>query len=83
MPVGAGARLVLGEPVNGLRTDESWLEGERQVQRDLALAAAEMTDEELSDRVRYFPINRLLETASVQSEEQAQREIAELLAEFS
>jgi hypothetical protein len=44
---------------------------------------AEMTDEELSDRVRYFPINRLLETASLQSEEQVQREIAELLAEFS
>jgi hypothetical protein len=44
---------------------------------------AEMTQEELTDRVSYFPIDRLLETASRQSEELLEREIAELLAEFS
>jgi hypothetical protein len=41
---------------------------------------AEMTEEELTDRLRYFPFDRLSELASLQAEEQEQREIAELLA---
>jgi hypothetical protein len=41
---------------------------------------AEMTEEELTERLRYFPFDRLSELASLQAEEQEQREIAELLA---
>lgn len=44
---------------------------------------AEMTDDELTDRQRCFPFDRLRELASLQAEEQKQREIAELLAESS
>ena len=44
---------------------------------------AEMTEEELTERLRYFPFDRLMELASLQAEEQEQREIAELLAELN
>jgi len=44
---------------------------------------AEMTEEELTERLRYFSFNRLMELASLQAEEQEQREIAELLAELN
>jgi hypothetical protein len=43
----------------------------------------EMTDDELTDRVGYFPFDRLMEMASRQAEEREKREIAELLELFS
>ena len=43
---------------------------------------AEMTDEELADRLRYFPFERLDELASLQTAEQKELDATELLAEF-
>ena len=39
-----------------------------------------MTDAELTERLRYFRSDRLMETASRQSAEQEAREVAALLA---
>jgi len=44
---------------------------------------AEMTEEELTERLLYFPFGRLSELATLQAEEQEQREIAELLDLFN
>ena len=44
---------------------------------------AEMTDDELTDRLRYFPLERLREIASLQAAAQEQREIAELRKLFN
>ena len=44
---------------------------------------AEMTEAEITDRVSYFPIDRLREMASRQFDEQEQRDIAELLALYN
>lgn len=49
--------------------------------KDMPLA--EMTDDELTERVPYFPLDRLKELASLQAEEQEQCEIAELLALYN
>ena len=44
---------------------------------------AEMTEAEIIDRVSYFPLDRLREMASRQSDEQEQRDITELLALYN